>query len=922
MGREAPPPIGVIARWATRRVLARCAEDATWRGFRADGPYRADLKIRPAPRRLCTAVRWVWLIALLSPLALAPPATAQTDWQTDWPDGEGLIDQAPHLAQQVDPTLSSPQRRIRVFPRSSVRWQARWFPSEDGRERIAVIDSGVNILIDHVAGFDTVDISTDRIVIWTSADQSADILRDTAQSDDRPLEFYMEGNIIFRQQDRVIYAERMYYNVREQYGVVLDGELLTPIPGYQGIVRLKAEVLKQVDPFRIEGYSGAITTSRLGVPRYWLQSGNFTYENIVSPTVTPGDVEPGSGLFQTGTTKRVVSRDNRIYLAEWPIFIWPVFSANLDRPSFYLESFSINNDRVFGTQVLTDWNLYQLLGWRNAPSGTQWTGSLDYLSDRGWGLGSNFQYDRNGFLSHPGRAVGFLDAWGLQDKGRDNLGLQRRSVAPEADPRYRILGRHRQYLNDGYQLTGELGWVSDRNFLEQYYEQEWDEEKDQRTGVELKKRDENHSWSVTGDARINEFFTQTTWAPRADHFWIAEPILSDWFSWTEHSNVGYAKLGVATTPEDPRSASAWQLLPWEVPSEGVRAISRQRLDLPLQWGGAKIVPYVMGEAGYWQQDLSGGEVTRLLGQTGLRASIPFVRVDPNIHSTLFNLNGIAHKIVLEGEYLWAEADADLTDFPLYDPVDDDAVEFARVQFYGAEFGGIGGTGVPNRFDERFYAARSGLQRWVTAPSSEIAEDLSFLRLAARQRWQTKRGMPGRQRVVDWVTLDVEGFLYPNPDRDNFGQEVGLLNYDFRWHLGDRVTLLSDGMADFFADGLRTISLSAMFGRPGRIRTVAGLRSIEGPISSSILYSSSSYRLSPKWILNYGSSYDFSSTGNIVQRGQVVRVGESFLVGLGWNYDRSRDNFGVRFSIEPRFLSGRLSRVGGVPIPPVGFEGLE
>jgi hypothetical protein len=52
------------------------------------------------------------------------------------------------------------------------------------------------------------------------------------------------------------------------------------------------------------------------------------------------------------------------------------------------------------------------------------------------------------------------------------------------------------------------------------------------------------------------------------------------------------------------------------------------------------------------------------------------------------------------------------------------------------------------------------------------------------------------------------------------------------------------------------------------------------------------------------------------------VGESFLVGLGFNYDASRDNFGVQFGIEPRFLSGRLSRVGGIPIPPVGVAGLE
>ncbi len=586
----------------------------------------------------------------------------------------------------------------------------------------------------------------------------------------------------------------------------------------------------------------------------------------------------------------------------------------------YLESFQFNNDNVFGTQVLTDWNLYHLLGWQNAPSGTTWTASVDYLSDRGVGLGTNFQYDRESFFGHVGHTYGFLDAWGIHDTGFDNLGLGRRMLAPYTNQRGRILGRHRQFTH-GLEITGELGWISDRNFLEQYYEEEWDQEKNQRTGIEIKRRNDNHSLSGTADVRVNNFFTQTNWL-RGDHFWIAQPLLSDWLSWSEHSTVGYGHLQIATAPTDPTEAAVFDPLAWEVESQGVRAVTRQRVDLPLQWGGGKIVPYVLGEAAYWEQDLQGSELTRLLGQSGVRASIPFVRLNPEVQSTLFNLNGIAHKVVLESEFLYAQSDADMANLPLYDQVDDDAVEFFRRRFYFTTFGGVPGGNVALRFDERYYALRSGFQSSVTASSMEVADDLMLLRLAARQRWQTKRGMPGQQRVVDWITLDVEGFLYPNPDRDNFGQELGLLNYDFRWHVGDRFTVLSDGQADFFNEGLRTISLSGVVTRPGRVRYLGGIRSIEGPISSSIVYGSTSLRLSPKWIVNYGSSIDLGSTGNIGQRGQIVRVGESFLVGIGFNYDHSRDNFGVRFSIEPRFLSGALSRVAGVPLPPVGALGLE
>ena len=57
--------------------------------------------------------------------------------------------------------------------------------------------------------------------------------------------------------------------------------------------------------------------------------------------------------------------------------------------------------------------------------------STDWLSERGFGLGTNYQYEGTELFRLPGPYQGFLDAWGLDDNGLDNLGLDRRALVPD-----------------------------------------------------------------------------------------------------------------------------------------------------------------------------------------------------------------------------------------------------------------------------------------------------------------------------------------------------------------------------------------------------------------------------------------------------------------------------------------------------------
>lgn len=849
------------------------------------------------------------------------------------------------------PPGAAPFRSIKMLPRSDIPPNVIWRPSPNG-ENIAIVSGGINVIIEGLsveglpASFGplgTVDIETDRAVIWTGALPTGGGAGQVTQQNDAPLEIYMEGNIIFRQGDRVVYADRMYYDARRQIGTILNAELIAPPPKlgsyqYQGLVRLKAGAIRQLDSSRFVAQDALLTTSRLEDPAYSFESQTITLSDRPQPIADPYTgamgINPATGEPAFVHSYQVESQQNFLRVSGVPVLYWPTFATSLDKPTFYVNNLRVRNDSIFGFQVLTELDAFQLLGY-DAPDGVEWNLDLDYLSQRGLGFGTSVDYDRDAFFALPGPTRGRLDAWFINDTGLDNLGLGRRDIRPEKEFRGRTFWNHRQKLTDGWLddwiVQGEVGWLSDRTFLEEYYENEWDNNKDQLTGVRLRRVFDNQSFLIEANGRLNDFFTQTQWLPRADFYWLGESLIDDQLTFYSKTSAAYANIGIATPPSNPTLLSQWTLLPWEVDSlgnptnaKGERLVTRNEIDYPLDAGPFKIVPYAMGEFGHWGADLEGNDIQRLWGQAGVRASIPFWAADPSIRDPLFNLNGLAHKVVFDAEASYAEADQNFDEFPLYDNIDDTSVvEFRRRLFY-APVGSPALAGQFNpKFDPRYWAIRSGIQDDVTATTSELVEDLAAVRVGMRHRLQTKRGAPGEQRIVDWMTFDSNASLFPDADRDNFGEVAGLIDYDWRWFIGDRFSILSDGAADTFGDGFRTVSLGGMFNRPMIGNAYLGFRAMDGPLEANLVIGSINYRMSQKWIGSATGSIDLGNTGNIGQSFYVSRIGESLIATVGANYDQSKGNVGFSFLVEPRFLPNlSVSRRTGIEIPPPGLYGLE
>ena len=809
---------------------------------------------------------------------------------------------------QVQPPTSD-LRRVRLFPRSLVLPNILSFESTERTpaERLTVVTGGVNLVIDGIPEYGTVSLIADRMVIWTRAGMIQELQagRETVQTRDEPMTVYLEGNIEIRQGSNHLRASHAVYDAREDRALLLNAELRAFIEQLDGNVRVRAERLRQLSQNSFHAQNAWTTTSQFGKPGYRLQSSDIFIESRYDNALLgPGMVDPvtGAPLVQE-PTPWIRSLNNTFLIEDVPLLYSPYLSAPAEDPNIPLRRATFEQDRIFGTQLRTVWDMFQIIG-REEPPGTRWDLLADYYSDRGPAVGTSGEYSGFDLFGVPGPYHGEGLAFYVRDDGKDNLGLDRRRLIPKSNNRYRFQLRHRQEVPENITLFGELGLLSDRNFLEQYYEQEFDTGKDVESLLYAKQQVDNWAGSVLIRPQLNNFSTTTEWLPRGDMYALAEPLLGGWLTWSMHSSAGYGRLRVGDLPTDP--ADVYTPLLYDVDvvpprpyvdSDGAVLMSRHELDAPFSLGPVRVVPYLLGEGAFWSNDFTGNELDRLVGSAGVRSSLMFWRAFPGVYSRIFNLNGLAHKVLWEAEYAATQSSEDLIGVPQYNEFDDNAQERFRNRFFTNTFGSM----LPQVFEPRFYAVRTGSGRAVTAPYHELIDDQQVARLALRQRLQTKVGPPERLRIKDWMIFDVDLSYFPDSARDNFGEDIGLLGGRYRWNVGDRTSLLASSYYDFFDNAQQLWNLAVLSQRSRRGSIYLGIRQIRGAgLDSQIVSASYTYRMSPKWISTAGTAYDVAESRNAGQSWTVTRVGADFLFHFGANFDESKNNAGIAFAIEPRF----------------------
>ncbi len=874
-------------------------------------------------------------------------------------DGE-LIQEVPETAQAdvLEPSQKSNLesfRRWRFYNRydqgAKTTRRADSSATGDGKD-VWFLSNGFTLVVqglnfDKLPIGDTIELSADQATVWIEKDAkglTSSLQQEQETSSDLDFEIYLDGNVVFRAGENVVYAKKMYYDVKNRVGIIENAEMIAETPGVEdSYFRIGASRIVQTDPNSFYATDAWASTSMMGEPKYRLQSdaiyGRLEQNTLYDAATKQALVDPKTGAPLQEKREYLRAENNYVALGCIPVFYWPWMAMELKDRSLYVSSLKFGRDSVLGTQVRSSWNPYQLFNMTESrPEGVDWDLNLDYLSKRGFGHGTTFSYSRDSLCcSQNSRAVGLANFYGIYDKGKDNLGLGRRSLTPEKKYRYRGVWKHRQELScdcetanwldgrqfkDGWLLTAQAGFSSDRNYIPQFFEEEWKTSSNPQTSFELKNTINNSSLGLTTSVRTNSFYTQSNWLPRLDHYLLGQALCESPLVWYEHTKIGYAQFKATDAPESDEERALFRYLNWELSPEstsdqasyastlardGVVFSSRQEVDLPLALGSVKTTPYALGEYGFWGEGVSQKNIGRLYGRLGVRFNLPVWKVDSDVESKTWYLNGLAHKMNFTTDVSFSDASKNYTELVAYDQIDDWQVEDFRRRYSVTTFGGA----IPVSSDERYYAIRQGIIAGnVTSPSTELADDLKLVRLGWDNRWQTKRGPVGARRVVDWITFNAGLNLYPDK-KQNFGNVPGFLDYDASWQVGDRFAVLSSGLYDFWGTGQKITRVGFQRRRPGLSSCYLGVDRLNGPIDSTYLNFGVTYRTSEKWGMGFSNSYDLGEGYNIGQKATISRIGESFVVTLGASRNESKDNWGVNLSIEPVFMFDKNKQEEGL-----------
>jgi hypothetical protein len=735
----------------------------------------------------------------------------------------------------------------------------------DGRE--VIIASGRFYLWHKPSEDRMIEFMADNIVLYLDAGQfeAATERRGSELGRGQVRTAYLSGNIVLTESERTVRADEIFYDFANQRALIVNASMRM-FDERRGLpIYLRAEKLGRVSQNLFEAENVQLTSSEFYLPQVSLNASRMvllTEEQSVEQR-------------DTAAQDRAATYDGRLYdvhakYGDFTFFRWPHLRTNFVRPDMPLSRIRIGNDSDYGTFLETRWHLARLLGLKEIP-GVDSRFALDYFSKRGYGTGIDAEYKTDDSI---GSFIGYI----MKDRGDDDLGRtqDRQNIDPEQDIRGRFSFRHRQYLPDNWQMTVETSYISDRNFLEWMYRDEFYSDKNQETLVYLKRIWDNQGVSILGKVRLNDFETMTEELPTVEYHRTGQSFWDHQLTW--YSDTQVSRLRERFDEDGPRGKGGFYSY----------AYTRNEVDLPLTLGSFKLVPFAAGSYGFedregFDRDLRGNDVGResnvFLGETGVRGSTMFWKEDPSVRSSFWDVRGLRHIVT-----------------PYF--------ETAAYQ-----------------------------------PSDSAIDMRDYFHAGVSQRWQTHRGGESTMQSVDWMRLDVNGtwvrdgadsdigpvgkygpawFAYNDPsipfllrrDKYYYGVVRDSLNADYEWRVSETFTLLSDANYDIESGHLQQLNVGvSRFVFPDISYYVGSryLRPIIVEVPADDIYEKGSHsvigaitwQVSPRYTATFAQEYNFDFGQNVRSELTIVRQYHRMFYAVSFSIDESLNRNAVMFSIWPQ-----------------------
>ena len=664
---------------------------------------------------------------------------------------------------------------------------------------------------------------------------------------------YLQGDVVASWGERTMRGHRLYFDFRNNRAIILDAVVRViqeqrNIPIYVRAAEARFQIRRFED-------------QKIGLHQVWFRNAKISSSEFKTPTYHIGAVR---GTLRDTTPYDAVGeplaeRNFRVRL--WhttlnvhgiPVWYWPWSGVDGETPDSPLKRIQVGDHGRFGLGMESQWHLFRLLGLVR-PDGFKGTFKVETY-EKGTSLGADVKYARENY-------TGLLKTYGVRDREReDDFGRDRKNIPAPAE-RGRVLWRHKQFLQQDWQVQTELSYLCDRNFLEQFFRDEFYGGKEQESLLYVKKQQDN--WAVTAllQGRLNDFQTTTEAMPDVGLHLVGEPLAGGWLNLFSESRIGAIRV---RPDEDDATlfASDWM----------GRAKTRAEVTAPLRLGPVNVVPYVLGLARHWNEAFRENDVTWVTGGGGVRANLHIWRVYDDVRSRLLDIHRLRHVVTPEVTAVALVSDG-----------------------------------------QAFY------------PGTELKsgpEEFQAVKVGVRQRWQTYRGPEDGRHVAELARLNVWGLFFNGTrpptrpadgrlffDRPEESLTRNAVNGDLAVNISDATAVLGDMNYDLNDREIGLANFGLAVQREPRLRYYAGLRyaeDLESFVGTLGLY----YQINPKYQFSAFQQYDLEFNGgeNLVTEISVLRKFPRWYMGVSLVIDRAADDVGVLLTLWPQGVPE--FRIGG------------